>query len=133
MVDVAWFGARLKRVRQTVHPADRGPYTLGELSENLRAQSGVTVTAAYLNQLENGRRDNPNLHLILALSRFFAVPVGAFFDDAEATRNEEERALLQLMRDTDLAPIATALLSMRPAARESARLILMEFARSHRS
>jgi transcriptional regulator with XRE-family HTH domain len=103
---------RLTHLLKTVHPADRGPYTLEEVSAGIRAQSGQSLSAPYLNQLKLGRRDNLTTTKLEAIARFFGVPVGYFFDDTQAHAIDEELALLQAIRDGGIKELALRALEL---------------------
>ncbi|MCE3555518.1 helix-turn-helix domain-containing protein [Pseudonocardia sp. RS11V-5] len=117
---------RIDHLIQTVHPADRGPYTLEEISDGIRAQGGPSISAAYLNQLHRGKRDNPTKLNLEAIARFFGVPVAYFFDDTEARAVDEEIALLQAIRDQGIKDIALRTLDLSPETRQSIVRIIQE-------
>lgn len=105
---------RLRHLLETVHPANRGPYTLEEVSAGIRQQSGQSLSAPYLNQLKLGRRDNLTTTKLEAIARFFGVPVGYFFDDTQAQAVDEELALLQAIRDGGIKELALRALELDP-------------------
>jgi len=118
--------ARLDHLLATVHPRDRGPYTYDEVAEGIRTQGGPTISAQYLNQLHRGRRDNPTKQHLEALARFFGVPVAYFFDSTEAARVDEEIALLQVIRDSEIKNLALRSLELSPEGRRSVAKIIEE-------
>ncbi|WP_214369790.1 helix-turn-helix domain-containing protein [Pseudonocardia sp. H11422] len=117
---------RIDHLLKTVHPADRGPYTLEEVSDGIRAQGGQAISAAYLNQLHRGKRDNPTKMNLEAIARFFKVPVAYFFDDTEAQAIDEEIALLQAIRDSGIKDMALRTLGLSPETRQSVARIIEE-------
>ncbi|MCF7552573.1 helix-turn-helix domain-containing protein [Pseudonocardia sp. WMMC193] len=117
---------RIDHLLKTVHPADRGPYTLEEVSDGIKAQSGQSVSAAYLNQLHRGKRDNPTKLNLEAIARFFEVPVAYFFDDTQGEIADEEVALLQAIRDGGIKAIALRSLDLSPEGRLSIVRIIEE-------
>jgi len=117
---------RIDHLLTTVHPQGCGPYTYDEVAEGIRAQGGPTISAQYLNQLHRGRRDNPTKQHLEALARFFGVPVAYFFDSTEATRVDEEIALLQVIRDSEIKNLALRSLELSPEGRRSVAKIIEE-------
>ena len=68
-------GNRLTYLFEHVHPKDRGPYTNAEAS----AGSGVNLTT--IKALRAGRQDNPTVHTLTSLARFFGVPSEVFVSE----------------------------------------------------
>jgi len=76
---------RLDLLFETVHPAGRGPYTLREAADAINAEAGETIiSAAYLSQLRNGKREEPSHSRLAAIARFFGVDVEYFSGSAPA-------------------------------------------------
>ena len=67
------FAARLNRLFDTVYPPGRGAHTSAEVIAALKAE-GVTMSAPYLSQLENGDRW-PNAKVTKQLATALKVPV----------------------------------------------------------
>lgn len=118
-------GERLTALRATVHPADRGPYTLEEVSEGIRLR-GETVSPAYLHQLETGKRPNPSLQKLEAIVGFYGVTLAYLFNDRVAREVDEEIALLQAIRDQGVKDIAMRALDLDPEYRRSIARIIGE-------
>ncbi|ALL83422.1 hypothetical protein AD017_23560 [Pseudonocardia sp. EC080619-01] len=118
-------GERLARLRTTVHPADRGPYTLEEVSEGIRLR-GEPISPAYLHQLETGRRPNPSLQKLEAIVGFYGVTLAYLFNDGVAAEIDEEIALLQAIRDQGVKDIAMRALDLDPEYRRSLARIIQE-------
>lgn len=67
---------------RTVHPKDRRPYTPAECAEAINAAAGESVVSGtYLWMLRTGKRNNPTMKHLVAISRFFGVPPTYFFPD----------------------------------------------------
>jgi len=92
---------RLNRLFATVHPCGRGPYSNEEVARAVRAQGG-DISKQYIAYLRKGDRDNPRLHHLEALARFFGVPAAYFFDDEAAGRVEAGLDQLGALRDAGL-------------------------------
>lgn len=117
---------RIDHLIRTVHPGDRGPYTLEEVTDGIRAQGGPTISVAYLSQLRAGKRDNPTKQHMEAIARFFGVNVAYFFDDTKAEAVNEELALLQAIRDSGVKRVALRAMELGPDARNSLARIIDE-------
>jgi transcriptional regulator with XRE-family HTH domain len=101
------FGQRLAHLRQTVHPANRGPYTFEEVARGVRdLDLGFDISATYIWQLENGKRSNPTLRHMEGLAAFFGVPASYFLDPAIQARVDKELELLSSLRDERVHDIA---------------------------
>lgn len=96
---------KLDHLFATVHPA-KGEYTHQQVAEAIEAAGGPTISATYLWQLRNGKRDNPTMRHLEALSAFFGVPPTYFFDDEAAARIDAELQLLASMRDASVRQLA---------------------------
>lgn len=96
---------KLDHLFATVHPA-KGEYTHQQVAEAIDAAGGPTISATYLWQLRNGKRDNPTMRHLEALSAFFGVPPTYFFDDEAAARIDAELQLLASMRDASVRQLA---------------------------
>jgi transcriptional regulator with XRE-family HTH domain len=96
---------KLDHLFETVHPA-RGEYTHQQVADAIEAAGGPTISATYLWQLRNGKRDNPTMRHLEALSGFFGVPPTYFFDDDAAERVDAELELLVSLRDASVRQLA---------------------------
>ena len=96
---------KLDHLFATVHPA-KGEYTHQQVAEAIEAAGGPTISATYLWQLRNGKRDNPTMRHLEALSAFFGVPPTYFFDDDATARIDAELELLASMRDASVRHLA---------------------------
>lgn len=103
--DEGTFARRLSRLIETVHPPDRGPYSYREIEAGIASHPGA-MTAAYINQLARGRSTNPRMRHVEALAWFFGVPVEYFFDEATASRINEQIAEVRVWRDEEARAIA---------------------------
>lgn len=96
---------KLDHLFETVHPA-RGEYTHQQVADAIEAAGGPTISATYLWQLRNGKRDNPTMRHLEALSGFFGVPPTYFFDDDTTERIDAELELLVSLRDASVRQLA---------------------------
>ena len=120
---------KLEHLFRVVHPADRGPYTYEEVAQAVRDRGGPTISAAYIWQLRQGRRDNPTMKHLEALAGFFGVPVSYFFDEEQSRLVDEEIELLQAMRDAEVRDVALRTMQLSPEARRSVSAIIAELGR----
>ncbi|WP_428965693.1 hypothetical protein [Micromonospora fluostatini] len=84
-------------------------YTNREIADKINtvaAETGVTISAAYVGELRRGVARDPRMSHILALARAFGVHSGYFVDDAAARRVEEQIALLTELRRMDVRQVA---------------------------
>ncbi|OLL69904.1 hypothetical protein Ae168Ps1_6353 [Pseudonocardia sp. Ae168_Ps1] len=109
-----------------VHPPDREPYTLEEISEGIRRNGGPSLSVPYLSQLRSGARPNPTHHVLEALADFFKKPVSPFFNTAEAELAGDDLALLHALRDSGVKDIALRAMSLSPATRESVSRLVQD-------
>jgi transcriptional regulator with XRE-family HTH domain len=85
MDDLLPVGEQLNILFQSVlHPERRSPYTLQEVSD------ATGISLGTISQLRTGRIKNPQFNTLVALSRFFNVPLRYF----EARSPEECHAIL---------------------------------------
>ncbi|MFG2986157.1 helix-turn-helix domain-containing protein [Streptomyces sp. NPDC048258] len=94
------FAARLNRLFETIHPADRGPWTNAEVAR------AVSVSPTYVGNLRKGTSSNPTLAQMTALADFFGVPVKYFVDDGEGEKVREDLALLSALKGVGARQIA---------------------------
>lgn len=80
------FGDALSRLKATLHPRDRGPYTSGEIAD------GAGLSRPYVVKLLRGERGVPRYDGVQALARFFGVPPAYFVDAGVASRVDAEVA-----------------------------------------
>ncbi|MEU2868662.1 helix-turn-helix domain-containing protein [Streptomyces olivoreticuli] len=103
------FAELLEHLFQEVHPPERGPYTNAEVAEGITKAAGSDgkgISASALAQLRSGQKKNPTRTTIQALSDFFGVPPGYFFDQATTERTQAEIALVAAMRDQEVWRVA---------------------------
>ncbi|MFC9290977.1 helix-turn-helix domain-containing protein [Streptomyces sp. NPDC057052] len=92
---------RLNHLFETVHPRGRGPYSNEEVARAIREQGG-DISKQYIAYLRKGERENPRVHHLEALARFFGVQVSYFIDSESAERTKEMLAELAVWRDSGL-------------------------------
>jgi len=93
---------RLDYLFRTVHPANRGPYSLREVAEAVTAD-GEDISPQYIAFLKTGQRDNPTVKTITALAKFFGVPPGYLLGDGDTAKVTDELQRLSAARDVQEA------------------------------
>lgn len=97
---------KLDHLFRTVHPRNRGPYSLREVAAAIALRGGPPISPTYLMQLRRGLRDNPTRRQLEALADFFGVSPLYFFDDELAERTDAQLDLLAALRDADVRHLA---------------------------
>ncbi|MFJ2847717.1 helix-turn-helix domain-containing protein [Streptomyces sp. SID4946] len=64
------------------------------------------ISATYIWQLRTGRKTNPTMKHLEALARYFGVSPAYFLDNEQAQRIDEQLALLQALKESDVRNIA---------------------------
>jgi transcriptional regulator with XRE-family HTH domain len=101
------FAHRLDHLFRTVHPKDRGPYTPAECAEAINAAAGErVVSGTYLWMLRTGKRDNPTMKHLIAISRFFGVPPTYFLPDDCLDENAIPAELAAALGDDQVRVLA---------------------------
>ncbi|MGH3952742.1 MAG: helix-turn-helix domain-containing protein [Mycobacterium sp.] len=111
------FSQRLSHLMETVHPAGRGPYTLGEVVGGI-ADGGVTISVPYLSHLRNGTRTNPKPEIVAALAEFFKVSPAYFYDATYAKKIDQDLDLIVQLRDSKVREIAERSYGLSEGARQ---------------
>jgi transcriptional regulator with XRE-family HTH domain len=96
-----------------VHPPGR-EYTHEQVATAIQELGGPTISAAYLWQLRTGKRDNPTMKHLEALSGFFGVPPSYFFDEETAGRVDDQLELLVALRDDQVRQVAVLANGLSP-------------------
>lgn len=102
---VATFADKFRYLIENVHPRDRGPFTLTEISDGIRRKGG-TATAGYLSMLLNGARENPSLQVVQQIARFFHVPLDYFADDENYADFQRYITWVRSLREEDVPTAA---------------------------
>lgn len=112
------FAERLNYLFDTVHPADRKPYTNPEAAAAI-TEAGEQISGQYLWLLRRGDRDNPGLRHIEAIARFFGVPGSYFLNDEVAVELTEQLEFLKAVRDSQVREISMRGARLSPTDRAS--------------
>jgi transcriptional regulator with XRE-family HTH domain len=111
---------RLEHLFRTVHPKDRGPYTLREVAEGINEAAGEQVISkAYLSQLRNGTRTRVGHDKLVGIAKFFGVDVAYFTDEEVAERTDDQLEVAAAMRDQDVRNLALRAAGLSPRTLKS--------------
>ncbi|MFC4018966.1 hypothetical protein ACFOW4_13575 [Micromonospora sp. GCM10011542] len=84
-------------------------YTNKEIADKINAtaaDTGVTISAAYIGELRRGVASDPRTSHVRALASAFGVNSGYFVDDAAARRIQDQITLLSELRRMDVKQVA---------------------------
>lgn len=84
-------------------------YTNREIADKINevaAETGVTISAAYIGELRRGVASDPRTSHVRALATAFGVNSGYFVDDAAARRIQDQITLLSELRRMDVKRVA---------------------------
>jgi transcriptional regulator with XRE-family HTH domain len=96
---------KLNHLFETVRPAGRGQWSTEEAARAISAE-GAPISGSYIWLLRKGQRDNPTLHHLEGLARFFGVPPAYFFDDQVTSEVDAQLRLLSSLRDAHVQRVA---------------------------
>lgn len=122
------FAAKLDFLCRTIHPPNRGPYTLQELAD------AVGVSPGYIHALRRGKKTQPTLEVIQKLADFFGIPAGAFFkNDEEAAEVAADVEVFMALRDAEVRNIALRAAEYAPEERQALTGIMDQVSRMLRA
>ncbi len=104
---MATFAEKFRYLVDNVHPKDRGPFTMNEIVDGIRANGG-TITQGYISMLLNGTRPNPSLQIAQDIAKFFHVPLDYFADDDSFGDFQRYISWVRSLRDADVPVAARA-------------------------
>ncbi|MEU4422107.1 helix-turn-helix transcriptional regulator [Actinoplanes sp. NPDC024001] len=81
---------RLNFLFETVRPVGKPRYSVREVAEAIKRDQGFDISAAYINYICTGERENPGVQQIRALARFFGVPAAFLLDDGDQSHVTRE-------------------------------------------
>lgn len=116
---------RLNHLFETVHPPDRGPYSLREVVEAINEEAGTKlISAAYLSQLRTGQRTEPSHSRLAAIAKFFGVDTRYFADAQTAETIDEQLEFLAAMRDSGVRAVAIRAAGLSDTALEAVKSLI---------
>lgn len=126
--------AKIDLLFQTVHPADRGPYSLQEVADGIEQITGEKVSHNTLWKLRTGKSDNPTKRVLEGLAAFFGVNPGYFFHENVSEEVKSQIKLLAMLRDTGVrgAQLRT-FFELSPAGQELVAEMIIRTARLEQS
>jgi hypothetical protein len=121
---------KLNHLVDTVHPPDRGPYTLEEMVTGIHALGG-SVSRANLNALRLGRGTNPSKSTMEDICRFFGVSVAYLHDDPHGEITPEEHEMLLIIRRAEIHGLIRAIGQLRPETRRALDRVVADLHTMH--
>ena len=100
--DKSDLAGRVDLLFRTVHPANRGPYSLQEAAEGIERLTGEKVSHNTLWKLRTGKSDNPTKRVLEGLAKFFGVSPAYFFQENISEEIRHQIELLSALRDTGI-------------------------------
>ncbi|MFC7533882.1 XRE family transcriptional regulator [Actinoplanes sp. GCM10030250] len=74
---------RLNYLFETVRPAGKPRYSVREVAEAIKRDQNFDISAAYINYICTGERENPGVQQVRALACFFGVPVAFLLGEGD--------------------------------------------------
>ncbi|MEV4560868.1 helix-turn-helix transcriptional regulator [Kitasatospora sp. NPDC049285] len=96
---LAQIAARLDRLFEERRPADRGPYTVAEVS------AGTGISDTLLRGMRRGDKTNPTIDTLMKIAAFFDVPPTYWVSD-DPEKEIAGRDLQRAMEDAGVQSIA---------------------------
>jgi transcriptional regulator with XRE-family HTH domain len=87
---------------RTVHPANRGPYSLQEVADGIEKITGEKVSHNTLWKLRTGKSDNPTKRVLEGMAKFFKVNPAYFFQEEASEEIGQQIEILSALRDTGI-------------------------------
>lgn len=76
---------RLNYLFETVRPVGKPRYSVREVAESIKRDQGFDISAAYINYICTGERENPGVQQVRALAQFFGVPAAFLLGEGDQT------------------------------------------------
>ncbi|EWM14538.1 helix-turn-helix transcriptional regulator [Kutzneria sp. 744] len=121
-----WRRTALATLFDTAYPADRGPYTPGEVANAIN-EHGVcgTISRMHVRELRDQTAVNPKLKHLLGLAWHFGVRPEYFLDDEHAARVDAEYAQLRVLAELGVISLVTRI-NERPDLSPETRQLALE-------
>ncbi|MEV6302224.1 helix-turn-helix transcriptional regulator [Actinoplanes sp. NPDC051861] len=74
---------RLNYLFETVRPAGKPRYSVREVAEAIKRDQDFDISAAYINYICTGERENPGVQQVRALAQFFGVPAAFLLGEGD--------------------------------------------------
>jgi transcriptional regulator with XRE-family HTH domain len=81
---------RLNYLFETVRPVGKPRYSVREVADTIRRDQGFEISAAYINYICTGERENPGVQQVRALATFFGVPASFLLGDGDLAHVQRE-------------------------------------------
>ena len=87
---------RLNYLFETVRPPGKPRYSVREVAEAIKRDQNFDISAAYINYICTGERENPGVQQVSAIARFFGVPAAFLLGEGDTGHVARE---LEQLRD----------------------------------
>ncbi|MFA7765873.1 helix-turn-helix domain-containing protein [Streptomyces sp. NPDC048723] len=111
---------KLDRLFLSTAPKGGKPPSHEDVATAINIAAGErSISATYLWQLRTGRKTNPTKRHLEALAKYFGVSPAYFLDGDEAQRIDEQLALLQALKESDVRSIALRANDLSASSRQT--------------
>ncbi|AHH94012.1 hypothetical protein GCM10010174_85200 [Kutzneria viridogrisea] len=108
---------RLNRLFEDIRPEGRSGrrWTNDEVAAAIKkSEPDIRVSGAYLSALRTGAKRRPSTELLVALARFFGVPLDYFVNEAVAAQADAELELAKVAGNLGVRQLALRALELSP-------------------
>ncbi|MDT5256264.1 MAG: hypothetical protein QOD10_1344 [Mycobacterium sp.] len=106
--------AKLNKLFEVMRKPTAPPLSNAAAAAAITAQTGVSISPAYLWQLRNGMKTNPTVQHLCAIADFFGVPASYLIDRDNNSKIDAQLELLQAMRDSGVRDLAMRASGLTP-------------------
>ncbi|MCX4881434.1 MULTISPECIES: helix-turn-helix domain-containing protein [unclassified Streptomyces] len=111
---------KLDHLFETATPKDQKAPSHEDVAAAINIAAGErAISGAYIWQLRTGRKTNPTMKHLEALARYFGVSPAYFLDDEQTQRIDEQLALLQALKESDVRNIALRAHGLSDSSRQT--------------
>ncbi|MGW5609481.1 helix-turn-helix domain-containing protein [Streptomyces sp. NPDC003753] len=111
---------KLDHLFETATPKDQKAPSHEDVATAINIAAGErAISGTYIWQLRTGRKTNPTMKHLEALARYFGVSPAYFLDNEQAQRIDEQLALLQALKDSDVRNIALRAHDLSDSSRQT--------------
>jgi transcriptional regulator with XRE-family HTH domain len=111
---------KLDHLFEAATPKDQKAPSHEDVATAINIAAGErAISGTYIWQLRTGRKTNPTKKHLEALARYFGVSPAYFLDNDEAQRIDEQLALLQALKESDVRNIALRAHGLSDSSRQT--------------
>ncbi|WP_244204194.1 hypothetical protein [Streptomyces africanus] len=120
------FGARLRTLIEAHYPDERKRPGYARLAQEIREQTGGSISGTYLWELATARKRNVTIDQLGILAKFFGVPPEYFLNDEVAGRVGTQLALVTALRDAKVRNLALRADGLSPGTLDALLVMVNE-------